>query len=835
MAKENDKANIDYSMQKIIDVEIEKEMKKAYVDYAMSVIVGRALPDVRDGFKPVHRRIIYTMHEAGLTPDKPHKKCATTVGDVLGKYHPHGDAAVYDALARMAQDFSLRYPMVDGHGNFGSVDGDPPAAYRYTESRMSKLALEMVRDIDKKTVDMGRNYDDTRDEPTVLPSRVPNLLLNGSSGIAVGMATNIPPHNLNELADGIRALIEDPEISIDELIDYIKGPDFPTAGVIMGRSGIRAAYHTGRGKIVLRAKCEIEEKNGRQRIIVTELPYQVNKAKLIERIADLVKDKRLEGISDIRDESDSDIRMVIEIKRDANANVVLNNLYKNTPMQDTFSCNMLALVNNEPKVLNLKEILEHYINFQREVIVRRTRYDLDKAEAEAHILRGLIIALDNLDEVIRIIRSSYNDAKERLIEAFGLSERQSQAILDMRLARLQGLEREKIENRLAELERLIDYYNQVLNSPKMVDDIILDELSEVQRKFGDDRRTTIENVVDEIDIEDLIEEEDAVFTMTHVGYIKRQDLGAYKSQHRGGRGITGLQTRDEDFVENIFICSTHAHILFFTNKGRMYKLKGYQIPEAGRQAKGTAIINLIPLEPDEKVTAGIAIRQFEEDKFLTMITKKGIVKKTDLMEYNSNRKGGLLAITIDEDDELILVQLTDGKQDIVLGTHDGMAIRFNEQDVRTTGRVTRGVRGITLKENDYVVGASLVIPDTEMLVVTENGYGKKTEFSEYKTQHRGGMGLRTYKISEKTGKIVGMQSVTEEDDLMLITSAGVIIRISTNEIRSLGRATSGVRLVRMQQDVKVISITRADKDEEQAQKPEGDEESVENTEETTEE
>ncbi|MDP4133585.1 MAG: DNA gyrase subunit A [Bacillota bacterium] len=807
----------DYSNQKIIEVDLKNEMKTSYIDYAMSVIVGRALPDVRDGMKPVHRRIIYAMAEDGFTPDKAHRKCATTVGDVLGRYHPHGDAAVYDALARMAQDFSLRYMLIDGHGNFGSVDGDPPAAYRYTEARISKVAMEMVRDIDKETIDYVRNYDDTRDEPVVLPSRIPNLLVNGSSGIAVGMATNIPPHNLGEVIDGLIAMIDDEEISIDELMEYIKGPDFPTAGIIMGRSGIRAAYHTGKGRIVLRAKAEIEEHGGRQRIVVRELPYQVNKARLQEKIAELVKDKRIEGISDLRDESDRDgMRLIIEIKKDANANIVLNNLYKFTQMQDSFCVTMLALVNNtDPRILNLKEALYHYLKFQREIITRRTEFNLKKAKAEAHLLEGRLIALNNIDEVIKIIRESYDDAEEKLIKAFGLSEIQAQDILNMRLKTLQGLEKEKIEDKYNELVKLIDYYNSVLEDKKLVDKILKDELSEIKEKYSDDRKTSIENVLDDLDIEDLIEEEEGVITLTHLGYIKRTASSIYKSQHRGGRGIAGLQTREEDFVERLFTASTHDHIMFFTNKGRMYKLKGYQIPEAGRQAKGTAIVNILPFEPGEKVSAMIPVKEFTENMYLTMATRNGVIKKTDLMEYNTARKGGLIAIVIDPDDELIRVELTDGNQDVVIGTHDGYAIRFNETDVRPMGRVTRGVKSINLRENDFVVGMSLVKDDTELLVVTENGFGKKTNFDEYKVQRRGGMGLLTYKVSEKTGKVCGITSISPNDDVMLMASDGVIIRMYSQEINSLGRATIGVRLMRPEEGVNVIGIVSTVHEEEE--------------------
>ena len=805
----------EFENQKIIPVEIVKEMKKSYIDYAMSVIVSRALPDVRDGLKPVHRRILYTMHESGLYPDKGYRKCATTVGDVLGKYHPHGDAAVYDSMVRMAQDFSLRYPLVDGHGNFGSVDGDPAAAYRYTESKMAKLSVQMLRDIEKETVDFTPNYDERLKEPVVRPARFPQLLVNGSSGIAVGMATNVPPHNLKEVIDGVIALIDNPDITIEELMEYIKGPDFPTSGVIMGMSGIRSAYTTGRGKIIIRAKAEIEEDGNRQKIIVTEIPYQVNKARLIEKIADLVKDKRLEGISDLRDESDRDgMRIVIELKRDANASIVLNNLYKFTQMQETFGVIMLALVDNKPAILNLKEVLEHYLKFQEDVIVRRTKFDLRKAEARAHILEGLRIALDNIDEIIRVIRSSYNDAKEKLCERFGLSEIQAQAILDMRLARLQGLERDKIDQEYAELEEKIAYYKKILSDEGMVLDIIKDELNEIKDKYGDERRTSISFDYSEIDMEDLIDEEDVVITLTHFGYVKRLKTDTYRAQRRGGRGISGLSTRKEDFVEELFVTSTHNYILFFTNMGRMFKLKAYQIPEASRTAKGMAIVNLLELEANEKITATIPLKEFEDGKYLTMVTRKGTIKKTGLMEYNTNRSGGLRAIGLEEDDELIRVKLTDGTRDIIIGTHKGMAIRFNEQDVRPMGRTAHGVRGIKLKDNDYVVGASLVSEGVDLLIVSENGMGKRTNVDEYKVQQRGGKGVKTYKITEKTGDIAGIKTIDDNHDIMLITSDGVVIRTGANEISTLGRDTSGVRLMRLAEDIKVVAIARIDKEEE---------------------
>ena len=802
------------ALQNIINVDLNKEMQKSFIDYSMSVIVSRALPDVRDGFKPVHRRILYTMYEAGLTPDKPYKKCAATVGDVLGKYHPHGDASVYDALVRMAQDFSLRYPMVDGHGNFGSVDGDPPAAYRYTEAKMSKLSLEMLTDIEKDTVDFMPNYDENLQEPTVLPSKFPNLLVNGSSGIAVGMATNIPPHNLTEVINGIVAVIENPDLEVDELLSYIKGPDFPTAGIIMGLNGIRSAYTTGRGKIIMRARTEIEQMaNDRERIVVTELPYQVNKARLTEKIAELVKDKRIEGISDIRDESDRDgMRLVIELKRDANSNVILNQLFKFTQMQDTFSINMLALVDNQPKTLPLREVLDHYIDFQKSVVVRRSKFDLKKAEARAHILEGLRIALDHIDEIIKIIRSSYNDAKANLMERFSFTDVQAQSILDMRLARLQGLEREKIDNEYNELMKTIEYLNQVLSSNEMVANIVKEELIAIRDKYGDERRSEITAYADEIDLEDLIDEEDVVITLTHFGYVKRIPVDTYKSQRRGGRGITGITTREEDFVEKLFITSTHDHILFFSTKGKMYRLKAYEIPEAGRTAKGTAIVNLLQLDPGEKITTAITLREFEEDKYLFFATRHGVVKKTDLMLYNTARKGGLAAIVLEEDDELINVRLTDGNDDVILSTYNGMCIRFKESDVRPMGRVSHGVRGIRLAAGDYLIGMSTASEGEDLLVVTEKGYGKKTPLSEYKTQTRGGKGVTTYRISATTGKIAGITVITETDDVMLITSEGIVIRMKTAEISRIGRLTKGVRLMRLADDVSVVSVARTDEE-----------------------
>lgn len=807
----------DVKEQSIIPVDIEAEMKNSFINYAMSVIVDRALPDVRDGLKPVHRRILYGMFGLGFTPDKAHRKCATTVGEVLGKYHPHGDAAVYDSMVRMAQDFSLRYPLVDGHGNFGSVDGDPPAAMRYTEARLAKISMEMVRDINKDTVDFKPNFDEHEIEPVVLPSRFPNLLVNGSSGIAVGMATNIPPQNLCEVIDGIVTVIDEPQTTIDDLIKIIKGPDFPTAGTIVGKSGIRDAYRTGRGRIIMRAVTNIEQMTpNKQRIIVTELPYQVNKARLVEKIADLVKDKRIESISDLRDESDRNgMRIVIELKKDANANVVLNQLLKFTQMQETFSVNMLALVQThdkkfEPHVLNLRQAIDYYVEHQKEVIVRRTKFELDKAEARAHILEGLKIAIDNLDEVIKIIRASKNEAnaKEGLIQRFSFSDKQAQAIVDMRLGRLTALEREKLEAEYQELLAKIKYYKDVLANEFMVLNIIKEELTEIKGKYGDERRTKIIPDESDFDFEDLIEEEDTVITLTHFGYVKRLPTDTYKSQRRGGKGIIGLSTREEDFVETLFTTSTHDYILFFTSKGRVYRLKTYEIPEAGRQAKGTAIVNLLQLDPEEKVTTVIPLKEYKEGLYLVLATKNGVVKKTDLMEYDNIRKGGLTAVTLRENDELIDVRLTDGTKDIMLVTRNGMSIRFNEEDVRPLGRVSMGVRGIKLDKDDVVIGMGAFIEDTSLLVVTERGFGKRTELEEYKVQTRGGKGILTYRVTEKTGKIAGMKLVNEKDDIMMISSDGTIIRINVKDISVLGRATQGVTLMRMDESVYLVGVAR---------------------------
>jgi len=805
--------------QTIVDIDIEDRMREAFIDYAMSVIVSRALPDVRDGLKPVHRRILYSMFEEHLTVDKPFFKSATTVGNVIGRYHPHGDASVYDAMVRLAQDFSMRYPLVDGHGNFGSVDGDPPAAYRYTEARMSKLANVMLENIDKDTVDFVPNFDEKRREPVVLPTRIPTLLINGSSGIAVGMATNIPPHNLSEVLDGVIAQIENPLISVEELMEFIKGPDFPTKASIMGKSGIRSAYLTGKGKIIVRAKTEIKEfKDGTSSIIVTELPYQVNKKLLVESIADLVKDKKIEGLSDIEDHSSErvGIRLEIFLKRDANPQVILNKLFKLTRLQDSFSINMLAINDGKPKTMGLKEILEEFIKFQEEIVRRRTVYDLDKAKARMHILEGLRIALANIDEIINIIRNSYDDAKERLMERFSMSEIQAQSVLDMRLGQLQKLNGEKIEAEYNELVERVSFYEKLLADRDALMEQIKKELIEIRDKYGDERLTTIEPAVDFIEDEDLIEVEDCVITMTHFGYIKRIPSSTYKAQHRGGRGISGLSTRDEDFVEKIFTASSHDYLMFFTNKGRMYKIKGYHIAESSRQAKGSAIVNIIPIEKDEKITATIPVSKFEEGKYLTMITKDGFVKKTPLTDYDTNRKGGLIAIGLREGDELIEVGLSDGDNNIILCTKNGMCIKFAETDVRSMGRGASGVTGMKLSDGDYVIGGSVCKDDeAKVLVVTENGYGKKTDINEFKCQSRAGKGVTGYKITEKTGLVAGMNVIKEGDDLLAITSDGVIIRMSTDEISEFGRVTQGVRVMRIADDIRVVSIAKADKEEEE--------------------
>ena len=813
--------------QTIVQSELVQEMKSSYIDYAMSVIVGRALPDVRDGLKPVHRRILYAMYEDGLTSDKPFKKSATCVGDVLGRYHPHGDASVYDAMVRLAQDFSMRYMLVDGHGNFGSVDGDPPAAYRYTEARMSKLCNEMLRDIDKDTVNWDPNFDESRKEPRVLPSRFPNLLVNGSSGIAVGMATNIPPHNLREVIDACVCVLDNPEADLLDLMDHIQGPDFPTRGIIMGRSGIRAAYSTGRGKITVRARTELEEfGQNRQRIIVTELPYQVNKRQLIAAMADQVRDKRLEGISDIRDETDRNgMRIVIELKKDANAQVVLNRLFAQTQMQTTFGVTMLALVNNQtqPKILSLRHMLDEYLAFQEEIITRRTQYDLKKALERQHVLEGLLIAEQNIDEVIKTIRESYDDAKERLMAKFNLSEIQAQVVLDMQLKRLQGLEREKLQNEYDELEKRIEYYRELLSDENMLKGVLKDELLAIRDKYGDDRRTEIQDVEDEIDIEDLIEEEQCVFTLSHAGYIKRVPASTYRAQKRGGRGVTGQTLKEEDFVESVFSASTHDYILFFTSLGKVHRKKGYQIPEAGRTAKGTNIVNILPLEPGETVTAGITVHEFDDDN-LMFVTKQGTVKRVLLSSLNTARKAGIRALTLNEGDELIAVMKTNGENNILLATKDGFAICFNESDVRVMGRDAAGVKGITLLDGDEVVGAGIAEAGKQLLTVTELGYGKRTEMNEYlrldetgerRPQQRGGKGLKNYNITAKTGRIAGVAIVSGEDDVMLIENGGVLIRMAASDINVYKRDTQGVILMRVEEGNRVISIERVDPEQEE--------------------
>ena len=819
--------DIMFPEQRIVQSELVHEMKSSYIDYAMSVIVGRALPDVRDGLKPVHRRILYAMYEDGLTSDKPFKKSATCVGDVLGRYHPHGDASVYDAMVRLAQDFSMRYPLVDGHGNFGSVDGDPPAAYRYTEARMSKLCNEMLRDIDKETVLWDPNFDESRKEPRVLPSRFPNLLVNGSSGIAVGMATNIPPHNLTEVINACICILENPEAELADLMDYIKGPDFPTKGIIMGRSGIRAAYATGRGKITVRARTEFEEfGQNRERIIVTELPYQVNKRQLIANMAEQVRDKRLEGISDIRDETDRNgMRVVIELKKDANPQVVLNRLFAQTQMQTTFGVTMLALVNNQqqPKILSLRHMLDEYLAFQEEIITKRTQYDLKKALDRQHVLQGLLIAEDNIDEVIKTIRESYDNAKERLMERFNLSEIQAQVVLDMQLKRLQGLEREKLEAEYEELEKRIAYYRELLSNEEMLKGVLKDELTAIRDKYGDDRLTEIQDVEDEIDIEDLIEEEQCVFTLSHAGYCKRVPASTYRSQKRGGRGVTGMTTKEEDFVEGVFTASTHDYILFFTNLGKVHRRKGYQIPEAGRTAKGTNLVNILPFEPGEKVTAGITVHEFDED-YLVFVTRNGIVKRLELASLNTARKAGIRALTLSEGDELIAVMKTDGKQNILLASANGMVICFNENDVRVMGRDAAGVRGMMLDAGDYVVGAGIAAKGKQLLSVTEYGYGKRTEIEAYlrlgedgqrRPQNRGGKGLKGYNITAKTGRIAGVAIVDDADDIMLIENGGVLIRMAAADINIYGRDTQGVILMRLEAGSRVISVDRVDREPEE--------------------
>ncbi|MBR2935158.1 MAG: DNA gyrase subunit A [Oscillospiraceae bacterium] len=814
--------------QVITESRLVEEMEKSYIEYAMSVIVGRALPDVRDGLKPVHRRILYTMYESGLTSDKPFKKSATCVGDVLGKYHPHGDSSVYDAMVRLAQNFSMRYMLVDGHGNFGSVDGDPPAAYRYTEARMSRISDEMLRDIDKETVDWDPNFDESREEPRVLPSRFPNLLVNGSSGIAVGMATNIPPHNLTEVINACICVLDNPEAELSDLMEHIKGPDFPTRGIILGRSGIRAAYATGRGKVVVRARTEFEEfGNGRTRIIVTELPYQVNKRQLIKSIADQVKDKRLEGISDLRDETDRNgMRMVIELKKDANPQVVLNTLFKQTALQSNFSIIMLALVDNQkqPKILSLRQILDEYLDFQKQVIVRRTRFDLRKAQERAHLLKGLLIAQDNIDEVIKIIRSSYDDAKLNLMNRFGLDDVQAQAICDMRLIALQGLNREKLENEYKELQEKIEYYNRVLSDEGMVRDILKEELSNIRDKYGDKRVTEIQDVEDEIDIEDLIEEEQCVFTLTQAGYIKRTPVSEYTAQSKGGMGKKGMTTRDEDCVVDVFTASSHDFLFFFTDTGKVYRKKGYQIPESGKAAKGTNIVNILQVEPGERVQTMIHTRELsdEAELFLMMVTRNGTVKRLPVSALKNIRQNGIRALTLDEGDELIAVRETDGNQKILIATHDGMACCFDENDVRAMGRTAVGVRGIKLREGDYVVGAARAVPGKDVLTITEKGYGKRTPVEEYRITNRGGIGIKNYMVTDKTGKIVGVKVVDGSEDLLLVTQAGILIRTPVENIKvTNNRATQGIIVMRFKEEGdKVISLALAEHEaQEEAEAP----------------
>ena len=828
----------DKNIGHLMPLNIEDELKKSFISYAMAVIVSRALPDVRDGLKPVHRRILYSMHELGVTPDKPFRKSARIVGDVLGKYHPHGDSSVYDAMVRLAQDFSTHYLLVEGQGNFGSVDGDGAAAMRYTEARLSKLSMEMVRDIEKETVDFYPNFDETLMQPAVMPSRFPNLLVNGSSGIAVGMATNIPPHNLGEVIDGVVCMLDNPDCTVDDLMQHIKGPDFPTGGVILGRRGIYDAYHTGKGRIIVRAKSEIEDMGGnRHRIVVTEIPYMVNKAKLIEKIAEMVHDKTVDGISDIRDESDrKGMRIVIELKRDTNAQVVLNTLYKHTQLQDTFGAIMLALVDGEPKILSLKQMIHHYIEHQEDVIRRRTKYDLDKAEARSHILEGLLIALDNIDEVIALIRASRTtqDARDGLMQRFGLTERQAQAILDMRLQRLTGLERDKLEAEYAELQKLIAYYRQVLADEQMVFGIIKDEILEIKRKYADERKTEISAMEGEIDMLDLIDEEDMVVTLTHYGYVKRLPKATYRAQKRGGKGIVGATTREEDFVDQMYVTSTHDPLMFFTNRGRVYQLNCYEIPEAGRTARGTAIINLLQLDPGEKVTAMLPVPEEKvEGHYLVMATRKGIIKRTSLDEFTNLRKAGLIAMVLREDDDLIGVALTDGTGEVLLGTRDGMAIRFAESDMRPIGRNAMGVKSIELEDDDEVVDMSIVEEGALVLSITENGYGKRTELDEYRIQSRGGKGIKAMNLTSKVGRLAGQMMVHEDEDILIITDDGTVIRMPVADISVLGRNTQGVRLMRVEDGCKVVCVARAEAEEDEA--PETTEDVTESVEETTDE
>ena len=812
-------SEVNNEMDKVVSIDINEEMKKCYIDYAMSVIVARALPDVRDGLKPVQRRILYSMNEMNLEPNKPYKKSARITGDTMGKYHPHGDSSIYQAMVRMAQNFSMRYMLVDGHGNFGSIDGYGAAAARYTEARMSKVAAAMLADIEKDTVDFTPNYDETEKEPVVLPARIPNLLVNGSSGIAVGMATNIPPHNLGEVIDGLTVMIDNKingkETDVEELMEYIKGPDFPTGATILGKSGIRAAYRTGRGKILVRSTAEIQPMgNGREKIVVTEIPYMVNKLRLIEKIAELVKEKRVDGISDLYDASaGDDIQIIIELKKDVNANVILNQLYKYTQLQESFGAIMIALVNGKPAVLNLRQMLSEYLKHQEEVVTRRTKFNLDKAEKRAHILEGLRIAISNIDEVIRIIRTSYDNAKERLMERFGLSEIQAQAILEMQLRRLQGLEHEKIDAEYKDLQEKIAYYKSLLADEAKLLGVIRDEMQDIKNKYADPRRTQLVANPGEIDVEDLIDEETCVFTLSNLNYVKRTPLMTYKSQNRGGRGIVGMQTRDEDFVKDLFLCSTHDTILFFTDHGRVYRLKGYEVPEAGRTARGMAIVNLLEIAPDESVTAVIPVKEFREDRYLVMLTKQGLIKKTDMASYSNIRKGGLIAINLREDDSLISVMTTEGEDEILAATRNGMGIRFSEKDVRPMGRTATGVKAISLREGDYLVSAVKMSPTAKVLNVTEKGFGKRTVPDEFKVQYRGGMGVKIHQLTEKTGLLTGVLMLEENEEIMLITSEGVIIRLRGADISTIGRVSQGVKLMNLDEGVSVVGIAKITEDD----------------------
>ena len=812
-------SEVNNEMDKIVSVDINEDMKQCYIDYAMSVIVARALPDVRDGLKPVQRRILYSMSEMNLEPNKPYKKSARITGDTMGKYHPHGDSSIYAAMVRMAQNFSMRYMLVDGHGNFGSIDGYGAAAARYTEARMSKVSAAMLADIEKDTVDFVPNYDETEKEPVVLPARIPNLLINGSSGIAVGMATNIPPHNLGEVIDGLTVMIDNKingkETDVEELMEYIKGPDFPTGATILGKSGIRAAYRTGRGKILVRSTAEIQPMdNGREKIVVTEIPYMVNKLRLIEKIAELVKEKRVDGISDLYDASaGDDIQIIIELKKDANANVILNQLYKYTQLQESFGAIMIALVNGKPAVLNLQQMLSEYLKHQEEVVTRRTKFNLDKAEKRAHILEGLRIAISNIDEVIRIIRTSYDNAKERLMERFGLSEIQAQAILEMQLRRLQGLEHEKIDAEYKDLQEKIAYYKSLLADEAKLLGVIRDEMQDIKNKYADPRRTQLVANPGEIDVEDLIDEETCVFTLSNLNYVKRTPLMTYKSQNRGGRGIVGMQTRDEDFVKDLFLCSTHDTILFFTDHGRVYRLKGYEVPEAGRTARGMAIVNLLEIAPDESVTAVIPVKEFREDRYLVMLTKQGLIKKTDMASYSNIRKGGLIAINLREDDSLISVMTTEGEDEILAATRNGMGIRFSEKDVRPMGRTATGVKAISLREGDYLVSAIKMSPTAKVLNVTEKGFGKQTLPEEFKVQYRGGMGVKIHQLTEKTGLLTGVLMLEENEEIMLITSEGVIIRLRGADISTIGRVSQGVKLMNLDEGVSVVGIAKITEDD----------------------